>query len=287
MIDRSPRRQAVVIIVLTSFLLTGLVWSVEGAGKGIGIVVNLSGDWFLDGNPPVRIKERDDLPAGGKIWWLPSTNLGSKDAFIEVQLRNGLTWRSHCDTSPCNRKEPLTLPGAVDKELSWLEKAWVLIRIGPWAPYTETHTRGNDPEEGIAILSHGEINLRDVFGRMTPDVYCLRFQSLDANGKPRNGSVPQKTIYDWEPGRPQLLSAAGLNPGLYEMELLDRETSNLAPTGRTAWVLIARPQDHQRLRESFQNAVDLTKKWDPEVSPRTVRVFLRAYLNALALGKIK
>ena len=286
MIDRSPRRQAVVIIVLTSFLLTDLVWSVEGAGKGIGIVVNLSGDWFLDGNPPVRIKEGDDLPAGGKIW-PSSTTPAAKDVFMEVLLRNGMTWRSHCDAKPCSRREPLTLPGAIEKEASWWETLQKFLRIRARDEYIQTHTRGDDPEEGIAILSHGKINLRDVFGRMTPDVYCLRFQSLDANGKPRNGSTPQKVIYDWEPGQPQPLSVAGLDPGLYEIELLDRETSNLFPTGRTAWVLIARPQDHQRLRESFQNAVELTKKWDPEVSPRTVRVFLRAYLNALALGKIK
>jgi hypothetical protein len=280
----SAPRTAAVILLMISFLLAVLILPARGAGKGVGQVLNLYGDWFLEANSPVRIEKGQELPAGGKIW-RSLTGAEAKTAFIEVQLRNGMMWRRSSKTDRCNRREPCILPGAVEKELSWLDTIWRLLRIRTRDNDIPTYSRSGDPEEGVVRLNNGKIDLTPVFGTMEPDIYLLRFQSLDDKGEP-SGRASRPILYDWEPGRPELLSGAGFRPGLYEMELLDRETSNHVPTGRTAWVLIAKPRDHERLRESFERAVMLTGEWGIDVSPYTVRAFHRAYLNALALRKI-
>lgn len=250
--------------------------------KPAGTVIGMSGEWFLVGKPWQQIKKGQELPAGGRVR-LVSREQGAKSSFIEVVLRDGKKVNFSCEMiKGCS----WPIPGPIKEEMPLPDLFWKFLGIRAHKDdYVRTFTRGDDLEDGVVILNKGQADLSAVFWKMKPDLYLLRFQSVDNKGGLQSEPLTHHPVYDWEPGKPSPLSIGSIGQGLYQIEILDKDTTGHDPTGVKAWVLLAEPRHYEALQESFQKVVALTHKWEKGSKSDATRIFLRAYLNYLAAEK--
>jgi hypothetical protein len=106
--------------------------------------------------------------------------------------------------------------------------------------------------------------------------HLLRWTAQLSEGK----ATAVVTPWEWNPLRPQPVTAAAIKPGLYKVEMLNKRTQQ--PSGGEALVLVCNAETYVVTSKAFAEALAITKTWDESSRQSGQRAFLESYLEVLA-----
>ncbi|MGB8511036.1 MAG: hypothetical protein WCD76_21880 [Pyrinomonadaceae bacterium] len=268
------------LLALSFLMVVALSASYASAQQQVGYVLEINGKWFLDGN--AQLAKGRVLPAGGTI----SAQSPTGDDYIVIVNLSGrriIARRTCRDSDECNH--PIKLPRTVASEPSTMNvfmSSLMNLLGGEPDRYAIGTKRGGDLPDAVVQLKDGALDLRPLFESKGKGTYYLRLRAIPREGKPSGGKWTGPLTLNWEQTKPATVSASGLQPGLYELALLDRDGDDYLPSGASAWVLAGKPEEYGKMAASFQEAVALTRMWGADVTAEGVRGFLRAQLDRLA-----
>jgi hypothetical protein len=234
----------------------------------VGFVLEKRGDWYLDGPQPRSLSEGDRLAEGATI--RPKDQApGKKKCSLTVCFSDGVAKVY---------SEPGTLTLRSKSNRSRLSRLWKVIAGRYSGGYVHAMSRGRELSDGVVELKNEQIDPSAIFHVDNPGEYHLRFALIATTPSTVGGAVTIK--FKWDAKRPATVSAVGLRPGLYKCAVV-------AADGRvqgdaTAWVLVREARAYAQAAKTYQEAVDLSEKWDESVSSHAVLSFRRACLKALA-----
>ncbi len=231
--------------------------------NAIGFVLHMNGGWMLeDSQQRKELKPGDDLPAGATC-----RPVGNEDSELTVAFYDG-------ETVTLVRVDKLPeKPGT---------SSFNRITLAAKRHFQVVHavSRGDELRDGVIKIDDGQADLSGIFQNMRADRYLVRLRRIGAEAAAPE-PLPSPMTITWDPARPSQVTLGTVEAGLYKFSLLDAHSEGHEPTGTEAAVLVSTPGDYRRLAASFQEAIDLTKRWKG-VKPDAIRSFLRAYLEALA-----
>jgi hypothetical protein len=150
-----------------------------------------------------------------------------------------------------------------------------LAFVGPLIEYVTPVSRGLEPElnDAVVLLTGDHLDVSPAFQGMESGNYRVRLEPVSG------GKTTAPALVTWTEGSSVSLSVPGLARGLYKLGQVDANGQLAAPE---TWVLVSRPEDFEKNRSTFQEALDATKKWPDEVDARAPRAFLRQVLDGLS-----
>lgn len=242
----------------------------------VGYVLEIEGEWYLNGDTSRPLERWQKLPPGGTI----SIKARTPAARIVISsLNGGLVDSRDCEADGCSR--PITLPGnkAPRSLLRVGFDATVALLLGSPPVYSihRVRTFGGALTEGVVKLDRGEIDFSPVLKQTGR--YYLRWRKRAPASKP--GKWSNRVGLGTESDRPALVAASNFKPGLYEVNLQRLEGGSYE-TFASAWVMVSAATGYENAAASFRQAVALTEQWGTKVEPDTARQFLRAHLDYLA-----
>lgn len=253
-----------------------------GAQQQVGFILDISdGKWSINQSPSIKLKKGQSLPAEGRI----RVQSPSDDDFItitdlkgEVIINRRCRERGQCDGEirlPASPERPGALSASWDAVMN-------LIRGEP-DRYSVHRVREGELADALVELKGEQIDLRDVFRKYEKGTYHFRVRSLARDSTPAGRIRTGPLAFDWTPSQPSAVTVSGLQPGLYELTLLEREGNAFSPTAITAWILVEPPATFRQSAEAFSAAKQVADKWAGTVNPEVSRGFLRARLDELAM----
>jgi hypothetical protein len=245
----------------------------------IGYVLDMSGDWFLNGS--TRLQNSSSLPAGGVI---RTNNPTDGNSFIIVVNREGnIIARKECKR-PGDCSNPLQLPQFRKSSITSAVIDSVLGLLGSdLSRYVPLISRGEGLSESVLKLEHDQIDLSGAFKDMSPGDYFIRFERHDESEQTPGNTATAPLAFRWDATRGALLRVNGLSRGLYTLRLVQAEGDRFENTPTEAWVLVSDANNFDKLSNSFNMSRKLVERWTTqEVGSGTVRSFLRASLERLA-----
>lgn len=249
----------------------------------IGHVLDVEGDWFLDGQKGRALSKGDELPASGVI----RIHKPSGFAFIVLRYSDNNQILSKKCRNPGECEQPILLPRAIHRQASILdfivERAMKVIRRDPVSTSVNAG-RSSDGllREAVVQIRDGQVDLAPVFSEMNNGTYYARVERRIPNGKTPDGGSAEPVKVRWDSGTATTTTAANFQPGLYEVVLLERRGAEYKPTLTTAWFLAGNLDQYAQAVGPFSEATRLTATWKDDVSEGTARGFLRAFLIYLA-----
>jgi hypothetical protein len=242
----------------------------------VGYVLEIEGEWYLNGNTSEPLRRWQKLPAGGTVS-IKAPTLGAR--IVVASLSGQIIDNRDCESYGCS--QPITLPkGHTQPSLLRVAlDATVDILWGSPDRYklARVRTFGSALSEGVIKLNNGEIDFGPVL-KQTGRNY-LRWRARPRTGPP--GEWSETVALRKEQERPALVAVSGFKPGLYEVNL-QRLKDGSYETFASAWVLVTAPSEYESATESFEEAAATTREWGNNVEPGTSRQFLRAHLDYLA-----
>ena len=268
-----PRGHAVVLLFIALSTAPPFVHAGNENCQDCLTVVGIVGVWKqLD--PPSRGK----LSFAQKI----TPDRGLKVACDEgtlVLLRGEKATAFHCPASgpiqaglPDGTKYTVEIPSVPGAQSGW---RIALAFAGPMIEHVTPVSRGLEGElnDAVVPIKGDSIDLTAAFQGMDSGNYLVQLEPV-SGGK---ATVPVQV--KWADGTSASVAIPGLRPGLYKLARLD---ANGQLAGPEAWILVSRPEDFEKDRSAFQEALDATKKWPDEVDVRAPRAFLRQVLDGLS-----
>lgn len=247
------------------------------AQSGVGYVADIKGTWVLNHSRTLLLGET--LPAAGSIRRQSSS---PDDRITIADMRSKILepLSRKCENGNCSRV--IILPGKAPSNW-WLDAAGAAlgaaaktVRQSPRRKRL-VESRSGELSEDVVKLIDGNIDLSS--GLQPEGEQYLRW---------RVTSQKDDGLADWT--KPIKLDKTALVPGfqagLYEINLVRSNGSNFEGLA-TAWILVATPADYEKMRASFLEVQELTKKWGDNVKPETTRLFLQATLDNLARQAVK
>ena len=260
-------------VILFTFAATAF------AQEKIGYVLDINGEWYLGSVSPQNLRKGSAVPGGGVIKARSPQEVSN--LIVIADLNGRIIEKRHCrDQVSCSR--PIQLPSSSQNRQSLASRIIDAV-MGLWGTEAVKYKTFGSREssralrEAVVSLKDGNIDLQDVFVSKSEGSYLIRFV-LPANQR-RIALGPLD--FRWRPGNQALIAVGALGPGLYEVELLERNSQE-PDVGTEAWLVIASPEQYQELSSSFREAVKLTESWRGDLRRTTVSSFLRAYLDHLA-----
>jgi hypothetical protein len=245
----------------------------------IGYVLDINGEWYLGSVSTQNLKKGSAVPGAGVIKARSPQEVSN--LIVIADLNGRIIEKRYCrDRGSCIR--PIQLPSTSQNQPS-LTSRIINAVMGLWGTEPVKYKTFGSREsskalrEAVVSLKDGNIDLHDVFINKSEGPYLIRFV-LPANQR-RIALGPLD--FRLGPGNQSPIAVGALGPGLYEVELLDRNSQE-PDIGTEAWLLIANPEQYQELSSSFREAVKLTESWGGDLKRTTVSSFLRAYLDHLA-----
>jgi hypothetical protein len=230
-----------------------------------GIVIGVTGDWMLGSR---HLSLGDPLHVGDTV----TPGAGTLTLWFEGHRP---------DVYPCSPggpcKHQIHLPEA-DPSPPRKSLLDLVASFFPKEPsrYFAAASRSleGDLKEAVVLLQGSQVDVAPTFADLSGETYWVRFESFG-----ENAWKTAPTQVRWHPGKPALASAAGLNPGLYRLTLLEQSGET---AGSEAWVLLSGPQEYPTTSTAFQEAVNTVATWPASVDPTATRAVLRASLEALS-----
>lgn len=279
------RAPCVAIIALTVLLTPtwGQKSQTDPKREVVGFVEDVKGDWFLD-DKLIPSKGKCPVPAGSILRAKTPRNAAYSRVLIAFR---------DC-TKPidliCDRQgncgEPIKLPaklvpGECKKQANEGRATERALRSPSKYESLCSNCRGAATlSTAVVQLAEAAVDLTPVFERTEGKPFLLQFEPIPHKGALQNTSLGPVRLR-WNPGERISISVKGLRVGLYRIGFLEPETQEHEPTGEDVWVLITDRGRFEKLRNSFQQAVELSKRWSNDLTPDR-ESFLRAYLEALA-----
>ena len=253
---------------LTYFVI---VWAITPASKGqpAGYVLEIHGVWYLNENPADTVRRWQQLPASSVI---RAKSPVRGDTITIADMRGGILFRRDC---PADCLKPLRLPPAPSQPTfvrGILQAAMEWLWDSP-DRYVAARSRGGEISDGVTKLIDGKIHLDSLLH--VEGKYHVRWRL----------QVPNENWSEAVELNP-IISFSDFKPGLYEFDLLRRVGGGIEPVS-SAWVLVVSPEEYESKKNSYDQAVTLTKQWEGKVALQTVQAFLRAHLDELARSRMK
>lgn len=273
LIRTAARRLAAASFGLFVILLLGA----HVRAQDIGYVLDISGDWYLNGG--TRLGKFNRLPANGVIRTDSPSEISN---FIVVANRSGsVIARRECKKQDeCNNAINLPEEPSVIKQ--FFES--VMGKLGlqtESSKYTTTASKSSELNEAVVKLENNVLDLEQVFKHADAKTYHLRFEPLGQGGAAADKpTVP--VAFKWDPERASPLGVCDLKAGVYKVSLLQPQGEGFDETGMDVWILVSNAEQYESASNQFGEAVKLTGQWGKQVKPNTARSFLRATLDLLA-----
>jgi len=255
---------------------------VKARERTVGHVLDVEGEWYLDGRPGQALSKGAELPASGVIR-IPSP---SRFAFIVIRYSDNQIIKKQCrNRGEC--EQPLLLPRAIQRQASLrdfiVEKVMAVIGQDPVSSSVNAGRSADGAlREAVVQIKDGQVDLAPVFTEMNNGTYYVRVERRMPNGKTADGGAAKPIKVSWDFGTATATPAANLQPGLYEAVLLEKRGAEYKPTLTTAWFLAGSLEQYAQTVAPFCEATRLTATWRDDVNEGTVRGFLRAFLIHLA-----
>lgn len=256
-----------------------------GQEKQIGFVLEMNGEWLVNGKPIQKAGER--LPAGGLVALSPKATFPVKDPWkITIILLNNAPLPYSCATfQECKSLRPITLPASLSSS-SFSERlnqavSW-LLSLNP-DRYVPAHVR-DGPEvpqklkDGVLEFDKSRIVLGASFQDFEPGSYVLTFVYI---GRKEESKNPVELDVDWVPGRVPFVPAEDLTPGLYAVRVFRGHSARTQPVSQDAWILLSDSDQFPKSSKAFRNAAEATRQWN-NTSAVDAQTFLRLCLDNLA-----
>lgn len=267
-------------------VLLGALWSsssLKAAERAIGHVLDVEGQWYLDGRPGRALSRGDELPASGVIR-IPSP---TRYAFIVIRYSdNSQIIRRRCG-NPGECDPPILLPKAVQRETSiaeiFLDTFFAAFRR---RPVTGSSNAGRSSDgtlrEAVVQIRNGQVDLAPIFTEMNNGTYNVRVRKRMPDGKMADAGSENSIKVRWDSSTVTTTPATNLQPGIYELVLLESRGAELRPTLTTAWFLAGNLEQYAQTVGPFCEATHLTATWKNDVSEGTVKDFLGSFLIQLS-----
>jgi hypothetical protein len=252
------------------------------AQESVGYVLEIEGRWYLDGHSHPLAKQ-DVVPVGGVI----RIQAPSRDDFIRIGLNGGGSLSMRCRSDGACSK-PLVLPGVTQRPSSMLQSIMALLR-GNRGNYVVVIRRSpcGQPSEAVVQAENGQVNLAPVFKGMAKNQYHVQLRRVPPGSNPISDLSGEPTIIDWDPAGDSAMPPFKLEEGIYEMALIGCTAAEPEAPIATAWLLVCSHERYAQTASLFREASSFTQTWEDDVNQETVRSFLRASLEYLALQPIK
>lgn len=257
-----------------SLLLLGISASTI-AQTPVAYVLEVDGKWSLSSNSSNLLRAGQKLAAGGVIR-IDSPSRSNR--IVIANLRGEIIITRNCEVEVCSR--PIKLSGvAAQRSLASVvfDAAMDLIWGAP-DRYSAHRSRSDELSDGVVKLSEDRIDFGSVLRK--PGRYYLRWRTVPAKSESA-GKWSDPTAVILDPQGLALVTASSFKPGLFEVNLLRSMGNGYEPTA-AAWVLVCAAPAYEKCNASYQEAVELTKKWGDQVKPEAARLFLQAHLDSLA-----
>lgn len=269
----NKRAKGLFVFIAAALLTTALTVYAQRKERTGGYVINLEGDWVLNGSS--TLGPWSPLPDGGIIQL--RRRKGSE--YIQLGDKQGNVIQNiNCDIDDCTRSFKLQTPETISGGSILFEAVMIVIGRSPRL-FTVLLSKGGELKEAVVELADGRADLSNVFMNRRRGTYLLWFMPKRVGGADRRRPVGP-VIVDWEPGRPALITVKGLSPGLYEADMLGEDGGKLEP-GTEAWLLFTPPEIFEEASRDFAEATALTDSWDKRMSQSLKRQFLRAALGSI------
>ncbi len=259
-------------------------------------VLDINGEWYVEGNIERNLQRGGSLSKGAII---KARSPEQVSHFIIIADINGrIIDRRYCrDVGACNN--PIHLPVTTPQQslLSRLFDATIKLWGSDPVKYKTFGSRDSSGmlREAVIPLSKGQVDVKAAFAGMPEGKYWVRFVAAPCKDISKCVVFLGPVEFQWAPDKSSSLAAPNLTPGLYEVQLWDKEVNQATQTGTEAWVLVSSPPKFETLSALYREAVKLTREWDASMTSMnrnndaksikrtTVSSFLRAVLDHLAM----
>jgi len=276
-----------ILIFLTSMFLpevaNGKEINKDTSGEDIAFVLQMSGTWLIDGNPPRKVELGQSLPEGGRLLLNKSENTGNfGEIYITIAFLDGKT----PSRTYSGKDQPVTLPRSRhggDPLYKRIVK--VVSNIFKRKPenYVPVLSRGEetlDLQDSVILMKAGKTDLSPVFVKSPQDEYLLLIEPLllDKDNK-RLPKLPLLT-FNWKPSAIEPLELPGAQPALYKLSLVAQKKKDYKDS--EAWILICGADRYDKVLASYNDCLTLIKSWGNNIDIVAVKSFVRAYLYSLS-----
>src|SRR5687767_2384180 len=214
----STRSLLLRLIAGSALLAPAAGGSPAGAGD-VGLVLDLRGQWLLEGPPAAGLRIGQALPAGGRLRNLDP--IGSD--FITVLLYDGQrTLSRSCRKTP-DCAAPIVLPGAAVEDPVWTRALRALGALFPHQTETLVPTLSREvlladetvqAREAVIPLTAEGLDLAALLAGSAPGAYRVTFEPIGhAPGRPA-ASPAHAAQVELRAGAQPVARLPGLAPGL-------------------------------------------------------------------------
>jgi len=275
-------RRSLTICLCVLFAAFCLSSSIKARERTVGHVLDVEGEWYLDGRPGQALSMGEELPASGVIR-IPSP---SRFAYIVIRYSDNQIVSRRC-RNHVECEQPILLPRAIQRQATIgdfiIEKALGVIRRNLVSPSVHSGRSADGAlREAVVQIKDGQVDLAPVFTEMNDGTYYVRVERRTPDGKTADGGSAKQIKVRWNSVTAATTPAAKFQPGLYELVLLEKRGAEYKPTITTAWFLAGNLDQYAQTVAPFCEATRLTATWRGDVSEGTARSFLRAFLIHLA-----
>jgi hypothetical protein len=276
MINVGTRRLVIRLVVLLPILFCFA--SINAQDRVIGHVLELEGEWYLDGRPGQPLSSGQELPAGGVVR-IPSPSRYS--SIVIIYSANKQAVRKQC-RNPGECQQPIILPRAVQRENSLLDSLYegAMTWLRGSQPIPKPHAgKSSDGKlkEAVLEVAGGQVDLAPVFREMSKGTYYVHLERKMAGPVKTENLRANPIEVKWESGVATMGPSAAVKPGVYEIVVLERSGAEYKPTLTTAWFLVSSAEQYAQTAAQFREVNNSIAPWR-DVPEETARVFLRALL---------
>ncbi len=274
----SLRRGAAVMLALCA--ATG-----ARAQEAAGYVASVHGTWFTSSSLAQPVSPGRVVASGEEVWAAPRPSAG---AYLTVVLRDGSRLALSCAVpGDCDRRHTLRLRGGLLQDAARMVDAVMeLVRRRPEG-FVSLISRADPPgpSDVVVAASGAGIDVSAALSKLGAGEYAVALERPGPAGSDSTWDnafssklrayAAARAARAWAPGQPFAVRA--VPPGLY----LLRVESAAAPPAES-WVLVVPASDGGRTESEFARAQEMVGTWTGMEAAHDARVFLRAYLVALA-----
>lgn len=251
-------------VLFCAFVLASGTWT--GAQISAGYVVEVRGEWVLNGSSPVKVSQK--VPAGGAI----RRRSSSADDRIQIaNLRGQLIpsasqdCRNRCSgvvSLASNRTD-----GTASQDRSYASRILDAITGASLLPsWTNRQARGGALSDGVVRLDGEKIDIARIIKREGEQL--LKWRRVEPDG-PWN-----------EPVRLSTTVLSGFQVGIYEFNLV-RSNGGDFELVAASWVMVTSQEKYDSDLAAFNEMKKVVAGWGDAVSAEAKRAYLQGSLRAI------
>ena len=241
--------------------------------EAVGFVIEMSGNWMVDGDPGKILAVGDELVEGVQV----RLEKGSAESRIVVFYFSGKAETNLTTFTPKSQTD-LRLSTKLAKAIGSRYRGRVINAVsrgGEMLGCAVLKLDGQSLEMGPALLD------------TPPGTWHFRLSQWDRakSDDAKEQIEPLHFSVAWSGEGPATTDVKGCTPGLYELGVVNQRTGRLVSD--PVLVLICGTESFSSISDSFADAQKVSKSWDETTQNIAADDWLRAALEALATDSIE